>query len=64
MVGDMNKTYYMVGSEKFFSLPLSQELVESTFRGVGFEICSFQCHVTSGVYSDANGYFFMCAQKL
>lgn len=64
MVGDLNKSYYMVGKEKFFALRLSQEIVESAYEEAGFKILSFQPHVTSGEFSDADGYFFMSAKKI
>lgn len=63
MVGDLNKGYYMVGEEKFFSLKLDQEFVEETVREAGFDVLRFESHKTSGDFSDADGYFFMSSKK-
>lgn len=64
IIGDLNKGYYMVGAEPFFSLKLDQKFVEETVRAAGFEMLQFHKHATSGEFSDANGYFFLAAKKL
>ncbi|XP_064158166.1 nicotinamide N-methyltransferase-like isoform X2 [Anguilla rostrata] len=66
LIGVLNESFYFVGQEKFSCLVLSQSFIEETLRNLGFSIKHVNTQhakETDKVYSDAEAFFHLVAQK-
>ena len=62
-VGSLGESYYSLGDHKFFTLPLSRELVEESFEKAGCDIVSMNIQPLEESLSDIKGVFVSEAQR-